>query len=1369
MKYKIYFFYIFICFLIDISPVRTEEKIITISLKAYNETKKEYQIINPQFIDYIEEIYLNNEKMESISPKINLTFPNYTNTTIKMIFKSNNTNCISMFKDCKDIESINLLEYDMSSIINISSMFEGCKSLKSIDLSFLKNAKVENMSNMFSGCSELKSLDWSHLDLSSIVDINNIFKDCIILESINFSYVNLTTIESLNNLFSNLISLKSIDLSNLIIPDLSQTESMFFNCPSLTSIDLSFINNTKIASMSNMFGECKSLESIDFSNFHLLSTSSIDMSNMFSNCISLINANLSNLYVKNGYTFKMNNLFSNCKALLHVDLSNVLIPGAIEMKNMFSECSLLTSVDFSNFNSSSNKYLGNIFYKCISLESIDLSPLKNIYQLDNSFMGCTSLKSITFPDLQNVQNMANMFSQCDSLISIDLSNLNFRNLKYMDGMFNLCSSLIRVNFENSYLGSVYNMNQMFLNCESLVSVNFNNVKLNNLQNMYQMFYGCDSLISLDLSYINSNYINNITQLFYKCSSLEEINLSNFKTTNVKNMEQVFYDCNSLKSLNLSSFDSTRVVNMKEMFAGCRSLSSLDLSNFKFESVSNVENMFNGCSELNYVNISNFHDINGAGQMFEGVKDNLVFCIGDESKATNVINDLISKNCKILDCSENYKDNQKKLIKKEGNNETCLDKCYYDDVYKYELNNECYESCPEEYAPNNITFKCEKICQLIINFITKNDKKCVYIFNSSSFYLGDYELVNSNNNLALYIAEETINDIKNGTLDFLLENVTNENKVDYIIKGEKEIFQITSSYNQNNKEYGNISKLYLGECEKILKEHYHIEDNETLIIFKLDIFVEGINIPIIKFEAFHPNTKEKLELNLCNNIQTTFPVSIEENKLFKYVPTSDYYNDICYPYTTEKETDIVLFDRKNEYNNKNLALCEKNCKFIEYNSTSKKVVCECDLQNRSPLQLDDIINKEKLLNNFIDIATISNINLLKCYENLFSKDGLINNIGNYIILSIVLIYIVSLLIFIIKGYNVLMDKIKNIMKLKSLGESHIKINNENEQKKENEKEKEIDKNLIKNPPKKKVKVKKKVKKKKKIPLNAKISNNLITSNSSVIKIEKSNELIKVNQKNEIKNENKKGIELLNTSIDKYREDQKTEDFSNYNDYELNEFSYKEASNKDKRTFFQLFISLIKTKHLIIFTFYETNDYNSQIMKICLFFFSFALYYEVNALFFNDETMHKIYEDEGIFNFIYFIPQIIYSVIISSIINILIKELSLSEKNIVKIKHEKDFDKSNEMAPKVIKCLIIKFILFFLFSFLFLAFFWYYISCFGAVYKNTQIILLKDTLISFSISLVYPFIIYLLIALIRYPTLNKKEKCLNIWYKISQFIV
>ena len=191
-------------------------------------------------------------------------------------------------------------------------------------------------------------------------------------------------------------------------------------------------------------------------------------------------------------------------------------------------------------------------------------------------------------------------------------------------------------------------------------------------------------------------------------------------------------------------------------------------------------------------------------------------------------------------------------------------------------------------------------------------------------------------------------------------------------------------------------------------------------------------------------------------------------------------------------------------------------------------------------------------------------------------------------------------------------------------------------------------------------------------------------------------------------------------------------------------------------------------MLVFSFYPINDYNSQIIKICLFFFSFCLNYIVNALFFNDATMHKIYEDKGIFNFIYLIPQILYSTIISSIINIIIKTLSLSESEIVKIKKEGNLKKANELVPKVIKCLIIKFILFFIISFLFLGLFWYYISCFGAVYKNTQIHLLSDTLISFAISLVYPLILYLFIALLRYLAINKKEKCLNGCYIFSKLL-
>ena len=48
------------------------------------------------------------------------------------------------------------------------------------------------------------------------------------------------------------------------------------------------------------------------------------------------------------------------------------------------------------------------------------------------------------------------------------------------------------------------------------------------------------------------------------------------------------------------------------------------------------------------------------------------------------------------------------------------------------------------------------------------------------------------------------------------------------------------------------------------------------------------------------------------------------------------------------------------------------------------------------------------------------------------------------------------------------------------------------------------------------------------------------------------------------------------------------------------------------------------------------------------------------------MHKIYEDKGSFNFIYQLPQIIYSSIISAVLNVLLKLLALTEAKILKFK-------------------------------------------------------------------------------------------------------
>ena len=68
----------------------------------------------------------------------------------------------------------------------------------------------------------------------------------------------------------------------------------------------------------------------------------------------------------------------------------------------------------------------------------------------------------------------------------------------------------------------------------------------------------------------------------------------------------------------------------------------------------------------------------------------------------------------------------------------------------------------------------------------------------------------------------------------------------------------------------------------------------------------------------------------------------------------------------------------------------------------------------------------------------------------------------------------------------------------------------------------------------------------------------------------------------------------------------------------------------------------------------------------------------------------------------------------------------------------------------------------------AFFWYFISCFCAVYNNTQTILFKDTILSFGLSMLYPFGLSLLPGLARMPSLRAEKKDKKCLYCLSQIL-
>ena len=150
------------------------------------------------------------------------------------------------------------------------------------------------------------------------------------------------------------------------------------------------------------------------------------------------------------------------------------------------------------------------------------------------------------------------------------------------------------------------------------------------------------------------------------------------------------------------------------------------------------------------------------------------------------------------------------------------------------------------------------------------------------------------------------------------------------------------------------------------------------------------------------------------------------------------------------------------------------------------------------------------------------------------------------------------------------------------------------------------------------------------------------------------------------------------------------------------------------------------------------------------------------------MHKIYTEQGEFDVIYQLPLIIYSTIISNILNFVINVLGLSEQNILKIKNSNIISKYvNKKFNKLFRVIRIKLISFYIIDFLILLLFWYYVTCFCGIYRNTQIHLLKDSLFSFITSLLTPIGIYLIPGIFRIWGL-RRSKILYGFSKILQMI-
>ena len=196
-------------------------------------------------------------------------------------------------------------------------------------------------------------------------------------------------------------------------------------------------------------------------------------------------------------------------------------------------------------------------------------------------------------------------------------------------------------------------------------------------------------------------------------------------------------------------------------------------------------------------------------------------------------------------------------------------------------------------------------------------------------------------------------------------------------------------------------------------------------------------PLYNFE--NPNLDSQYSTNLISTIKTLN--SIDEDINF-FNENNEFYTDICKTFTSEVGTDMTISDRLEEYSTK-ISLCENGCELVNVIDKGKddnpRSVCNCNFK----------VDTGKSNDNYTFIydksegKDVSNFNVLKCVNNVFSSKEIEDNFIFWIFLILLIIFIIIFLIIFFCGKT----QVEGILKIKKVesensSSSQSKLNNLN---------------------------------------------------------------------------------------------------------------------------------------------------------------------------------------------------------------------------------------------------------------------------------------------------------------------------------------
>ena len=635
---------------------------------------------------------------------------------------------------------------------------------------------------------------------------------------------------------------------------------------------------------------------------------------------------------------------------------------------------------------------------------------------------------------KDIKNFQNMFSDISNIIEISLNQIDTSLVEYMNNMFENCSSLIFANLSNINISSVTTMEKMFSNCISLKSLDLTNVDISKVSNHKMIFNNCIHLKINFLDITNSKKLNsggsieetcNIRTIFNEPRTCQ-INLNTINDEIIDGLNDAEYREYLIDKIS-DNENEFEVIEGNEKFSILITICKEKIDLNECETIIRdayeirlTENIFIYKHEKNisnlYMPIINF-EVFDANFHF-----NMSYCYNsliylyipinineEELYRHNPSGEYYFENCTQMKDKSLY---ERKQEYNDQNLALCQKNCKY---YNYDS-----ETKKVECHCLKFNSKINEISGYFDKFELKNEDKykCkIYQSDIDAFSLMFEDTLNSILGLKKgkdkeIVFDDMIREITSGSLDQIIDQIINNNK-DFVMTADGDKYHLTTLTQQFETQY--LSAVDLGNCEDKLRQEYDL-GNQEILIFKVDHLIQSFKIPIIEYVLFTENGKININLDSCKGIPVNYyiPVNISGDQLYLYDPDNEFYNDKCHQYTSESGTDVTIYDRKNDYNVKNMSLCENGCEFEGYNETTLKTKCTCPIKTeRNFFEIDE----NKLLNKFKNYKEITNILIVKCFNLVFSSKGLKKNIGSYIIISIAAINGALIAFFILRDSKI----------------------------------------------------------------------------------------------------------------------------------------------------------------------------------------------------------------------------------------------------------------------------------------------------------------------------------------------------------------